>query len=110
MPAEYVHIDDQEYSKAVTSLIKGAKKCVYIEQFQFDRKDYIDLLVAQAKQGVEVKVLLDNSVKSNKTTYDYLRANGVSVQYYPTQKGQSARAKLIAVDNTRSIIAGNDWY
>jgi cardiolipin synthase A/B len=110
LPAEFVHIDDQEYSKAVTSLIKGAKKCVYVEQFQFDRKDYIDLLVAQAKQGVEVKVLLDNSVKANKATYDYLRANGVSVQYYPTQKGQSARAKLIAVDNTRSIIAGNDWY
>ncbi len=110
LTAKYIHIDDQEYSKAVAGLIKSAKKCVYVEQYWFDRKEYMDLLVERAKQGVEVKVLLDNSVRANKETYEYLRANGVSVQYYPTLKGQSARSKLLAVDNTRSIIGGNDWY
>jgi len=109
LPAEFVHIDQQAVDAAITSMIRDAKKSIWVEQYELDRKDLLDLLVSKAKQGVEVKVLLDQSPKSAKATYDYLKGNSVGVQYYPTQKGQFDKVKLLAIDSSRALIAGNDW-
>lgn len=109
IPADFVHIDQQDLNKVVTDMINNAKKSIYVEQYQFDRKDLMDLLASRAKQGLDVKVLIDQSARSAKDTYNYLRAHGVNVQYYPTQKGQFLKVKLLSVDGSRALIGGNDW-
>lgn len=109
LPADFVYVDQAAMTQTATAMINSAQKSIYIEQYDFDRKDLMNLLVNKAKQGVQIKVLLDQFVKSNADTYDYLRANGVDVQYYPTEKGQAARVKLLSVDGTHALIGGNDW-
>ena len=109
LSGDFVHIDEKAITKASSEMIKGAKKSIYVEQYEFDRKDLIDLLVQKAKQGLEVKVLMDKTPKANQATYNYLRANGVSAQYYPIVQGQASKSKLLCVDTTRALIGGNDW-
>ena len=109
LPADFVHIDEKELTKAASEMINAAKKSIYVEQYEFDRKDLINLLVQKSKQGIEVKVLLDKTPKANQATYDYLRANGVSAQYYPIVQGQASKSKLLCVDTTRALVCGNDW-
>lgn len=109
LPAEALFIDkDAIYNKTVT-LIESAQTSIYVEQAVFDYPNLIQLLISKSRSGVDVRVLLDQWQKANRSTLDQLKSENVSVQFYPAQKGQINHTKYLIVDQKRALIYGPPW-
>ncbi|MDA8440854.1 MAG: phosphatidylserine/phosphatidylglycerophosphate/cardiolipin synthase family protein [Peptococcaceae bacterium] len=109
LQANALYFDNSALTGPATQMINAAQNTIYVEQYAIDRQDLMNLLCAKAKQGLQVKVLLDQSAPSAKSSYKYLRAHNVDVHYYPTELGQYAEAKLLVVDDTTALLGGNPW-
>lgn len=99
----------QEIYNATLDLINSAQKTIYIEQSAFEQPTIKEKLIEKARSGLEIKILLDQFQKVNKSTMDELKSENISVQYYPAQKGQDHRVKLLVVDHSQAIIYGPAW-
>jgi cardiolipin synthase len=83
-------VSPAETLPAVLALIDGAKTSVYLETFNFGNDSYgkqlVPRLVAKAKAGVEVKVVMDyvgsRFLKGHAAMIRELRAAGVDVRRY----------------------------
>ena len=49
------------------SLLEGATKSIHIADYSFNIPEVVDVLIAKAKAGVDVKLVLDNSQSKGKT-------------------------------------------
>ncbi len=49
------------------SLLEGATKSIHLADYSFNLPGVVDILVAKAKAGVDVKLVLDNSQSKGKT-------------------------------------------
>ncbi|MCK4244407.1 MAG: hypothetical protein KAX20_02140 [Candidatus Omnitrophica bacterium] len=116
-------ICDREYFPAVHSLLKGAKKSIYliISQFRYYEKypeSSANLLckdlIRAAKRGVKVKVIieqssshaLDNS-KANREVGYRLAQGGVTVYFDPLET--NTHCKLLVVDKRYVVIGSTNW-
>ncbi|MEM4293468.1 MAG: phospholipase D-like domain-containing protein, partial [Thermoplasmata archaeon] len=76
-------------------------------------KTLVNILVAKAKGGLEVKVFLDTDpsnqmITSNNTlTAQYLRNNGVQVKF--DSPGTTTHTKLIIIDSRIVIVGSTNW-
>jgi cardiolipin synthase len=85
-----LYVSPAETEPAVEALIKGAQKSVYLETFNFGWESYgqklVPLLVAKAKAGLEVKVVMDyvgsRFLANHKGMVRTLRDAGVEVRIY----------------------------
>ncbi|MCD4783646.1 MAG: phosphatidylserine/phosphatidylglycerophosphate/cardiolipin synthase family protein [Candidatus Eremiobacteraeota bacterium] len=105
----------------IEQMIRGAKKSVQIEMFSLDRKNIVDLLIADVKRGVKVQVIMDppdqRSEKAKGKAIKKLRKNGVDVLLYPVKEagspeakyGQIDHVKMMIVDGKKAIIGGMNW-
>lgn len=109
LPADAVKLDGPSIAQTTEALIGSAQSNIYVEQHEIDRADLMDMLINKAKQGVTVKVIIDQAGINAKSTYDFLRSNGVDVRYYPTQQGQFINAQLLSIDGSKALIGGNVW-
>lgn len=109
LPAEALFIDkDAIYSKTV-KVIESAQSSIYVEQATFDDPALIQLLITKSRAGIDVRVLLDQWQKVNRTTLDQLKSQNVSIQFYPAQKGQINHTKYLIVDQKHALIYGPAW-
>ena len=109
LPAEAVYIDGPAIYNETVKLINTAEKSIYVEQSEFNDPELIKLLIAKAESGVEVKILLDQWQKINRSTVTEFKNHNISVQYYPARKGQYNHAKILVVDNEQAMIYGPGW-
>ncbi|HWQ89631.1 MAG TPA: phospholipase D-like domain-containing protein, partial [Desulfitobacteriaceae bacterium] len=89
--------------------INSARKSIYIEQAEFDDARLIQLLIQKSREGLEIKILLDQYQQVNQATLEELKAQNISVQYYPARKGQYERVKLLVVDQEQAVVYGSAW-
>ncbi|MDD2234582.1 MAG: phosphatidylserine/phosphatidylglycerophosphate/cardiolipin synthase family protein [Desulfitobacteriaceae bacterium] len=90
-------------------MISSAKKSVYVEQAEFDDSHLIQLLIQKAREGLEIRILLDQWQQVNQNTLDQLKSQNISVQFYPARKGQYNRVKLLVVDHEQALVYGSPW-
>jgi hypothetical protein len=95
-----------------SNFFKRAKKKIVVNVFEFDLKEVADVLIEKRKQGLEVRVGIDDDsidkplndrhrvplakAKGDRTTADYLRAGGVDV--YPVDSVGLNHQKMAAID------------
>jgi len=88
----------------IYKLINGARSSIDLTMYTLrDTTGEADLIAA-AKRGVNVRVILDRHLerKFNTATYNYLRAHGVHVTWAPA--GTTYHQKTLTVDDKTSVI------
>ena len=117
-------ICDREYFPAVHSLLKGAKKSIYLimHQFRYYEKYpkssanlFCKELITAASRGVKVKVIIEqsdlemflDSSKKNRDIGHRLVRGGVTVYFDPL--GTTTHCKLLIVDKRYTVIGSTNW-
>ncbi|MGI5902020.1 MAG: phospholipase D-like domain-containing protein [Desulfitobacteriia bacterium] len=108
LPPSAVFIDSKAIRAQFISLLKEAEEAIFIELAALDDPEIVNLLVERSRAGVEVKILLDQWQRENTSTVKYLKNQNISVQYYPTQKGQYQRVRYLVVDYKKALFLGQD--
>jgi cardiolipin synthase A/B len=109
LSAEALFIDKDAIYNRTLSLIQSAQTSIYVEQFEFDDPQLVQVLLTKSRSGIDIRILLDQWQKQNWDTLDLLKSQNVSVQYYPAQKGQSDHTKLLIVDQKEALVYGPAW-
>jgi cardiolipin synthase A/B len=89
---------------AIYRLITGAKSSVELTMYELRDTTAEDDLAADAKRGVDVRVILDSHLEKsrNTATYDFLSAHRVHVTW--ADSGTTYHQKTLTVDGKTSII------
>lgn len=109
LPAEALFIDQDAIFNRTLTLIESAQTSIYVEQAEFDNPRLMQLLLTKSRAGIDVRILLDQWQKVNRTTLDQLKSQNVSIQYYPAQKGQINNTKYLIIDQNVAMIYGPPW-
>ncbi len=117
-------ICDREYFPAVHSLLKNAKKSIYLIMHQIRYYEeypespsnlFCNDLIAAAKRGIDVKVIIeqsdleifsDNSKRNREVGYRLARG-GVTVYLDPSET--TTHCKLLIVDKRYTVIGSTNW-
>ena len=85
-------------------LIRRARKSVDLTMYELADSVAEADLAADAKRGVNVRVILDQHLErsANHSAYKYLAAHGVHVRWGPA--GTTVHQKTLTVDNSTSVI------
>jgi phosphatidylserine/phosphatidylglycerophosphate/cardiolipin synthase-like enzyme len=89
---------------SIYQLIDGARSSVDLTMYELIDQTAESDLAADAKRGVDVRVILDAHLEKsrNTATYDYLKAHGVHVTWAPS--GTTYHQKTLTVDGKTSVI------
>lgn len=119
-------VDDDNFFRDVMAEVAQAKKSIHFETYLLngqDGKALCDLLIQKAREGVEVKVLLDPFFqkfearqKKDDPLYSlgaYLRDNGVECADYALGKltgslTPSEHAKILVIDDSLAYLGGSN--
>jgi cardiolipin synthase len=118
-----VPLVDENYFNITFSEIQNAEKSIDLVLYEFkwyDNNNTVvqlrDLLVKKAGEGIEIRLILDQSKwygqitelsKENKRTGDYLAERGIQVKYDSLK--QTTHNKLLIIDNTITILGSHNW-
>ncbi|MCL5036207.1 MAG: phosphatidylserine/phosphatidylglycerophosphate/cardiolipin synthase family protein [Chloroflexi bacterium] len=111
-------IDGPAIFSSAKEMISSSKKSIQVEMYSFSHAEMTDLLCKEAKEGKTVQVLLDpgeglsaGQEKSKQETVDKLKASGVQVLFYDTNKkhNQIDHVKLLIVDGKKVLMGGMNW-
>lgn len=105
-------INDRDYYPTLLKLLSSANKSIYVAMFEFksdtdEISRIVEILVSKAKKGVDVKVVLENTIDANELTYRRLLNNGVSVRF--DTSARTTHAKLVIVDGRYVIVGSHNW-
>ena len=89
---------------AIDKLITGAKSSVDLTMYELRDTTAEDDLAADAKRGVDVRVILDQNLEKsrNTATYDFLAGHHVHVTW--ADSGTTYHQKTLTVDGKTSVI------
>jgi len=89
---------------AIYKLITGAKSSVELTMYELKDTTAEDDLAADAKRGVDVRVILDSHLEKsrNTATYDFLSSHHVHVTW--ADSGTTYHQKTLTVDGKTSVI------
>jgi cardiolipin synthase A/B len=89
---------------AIYKLITGAKSSVDLTMYELRDTTAEDDLAADAKRGVDVRVILDQNLEKsrNTATYDFLSAHHVHVTW--ADSGVTYHQKTLTVDGKTSVV------
>jgi cardiolipin synthase len=89
---------------AIYKLITGARSSVELTMYELKDTTAEDDLAADAKRGVDVRVILDAHLEKsrNTTTYDFLSSHRVHVTW--ADSGTTYHQKTLTVDGKTSVI------
>lgn len=85
----------------ILELINNARTTIFMESTGLNDKDIIKALMAKAKRGVFVKILLKDT-KENKKTQDYLKNSGIYVELL---SGITSESNILLIDSTDVFIS-----
>ena len=114
--SEFKVLFGREYYHEVLRSIDEANESIYIAMFlmkydagdSFDwANDLIRALVRAKKRGLNVYVVLENSVEINQAAYSYLRANGIEVRF--DSPDRTLHAKVVVIDGKVAFIGSHNW-
>lgn len=105
-------LNDRDYYPRLLDLISRANKSVYIMMYVFKSDtDTImritDLLVRKAKQGLDVRVILENSIEDNEDAYQQLKQGGVKVTY--DSRSVTTHSKLVIIDGYVVLVGSHNF-
>ena len=66
----------------------------------------LELLIFKAKEGIDVKVVLEDSIDANTLSYRHLLDNGVPVRFGAKSK---VHTKLVIIDGYIVIVGSHNW-
>jgi cardiolipin synthase A/B len=100
-------VTDRSISNVVEQSIKNAHHTISMEAFDLSDANVVRDLVAAAKRGVEVVVLLDANQTYNSKSATTLRSAGVTVRFYRQYNQEWMHAKILDVDDGQTFIIGS---
>ncbi|ABL78427.1 phospholipase D/Transphosphatidylase [Thermofilum pendens Hrk 5] len=105
-------INDRDYYPTLLDYISRANKSIYIAMFQFKSdtdviSKIVELLISKNKKGVDVKVVLENTIDENELTYRRLLDNGVAVKF--DSRSVTTHAKLVIIDGRYVFVGSHNW-
>ena len=105
-------VNDRDYYPKLLDLLSRANKSIYIMMYVFKSDtDTImkiaETLVSKAKQGVDVRVILENSIDDNVGTYQLLKQGGVKVVY--DSRSVTTHAKLVIIDGYIVLVGSHNF-
>ena len=92
----------------VEKMIESASSSIDLVMYEFEDTQLEQLLAQRAKEGIAVRVILDNGYfgagsSANEQAFDYLRTNGVSVQW-SSQYFALTHQKTLIIDGNAALI------
>ncbi len=109
LSASAILMNTDEIRPQTINLIENAKEAIYIQLSALDDSQILDLLMKKSQEGLDIRILLDQWQRDNSATVKTLKNNNVSVQYYPSQKGQYQKVRYLVVDYNRAMFYQEDW-
>lgn len=106
LSSDAVLLDSAAIKNSTLSLINNASKSIYIQQVAIDDQEILDAIVSKAHSGLDIKILLDQWQRENQNTLMHLKNENISVQLYPSEKGQYERVKYMITDNRSAVYYG----
>ncbi len=100
-------VTDNSIQTPVVQAIQRATKDISMEAFDLSDRTVINALVAAAKRGVQVEVLLDPNQYMNEKSSMTLRDAGVTFRFYRPYEQEWMHAKILDVDDGRTFIIGS---
>ena len=100
--------EPQDGMAPVERLIENASSSIDLVMYEFDDKNIEALLAERAREGIAVRVILDNGYFGagsavNEQAFDYLRSSGVQVHWSPAYFALTHEKSLV-VDDTEALI------
>lgn len=94
----------------VGRLIATAHRRVLVEMYELGRSDVVNALGAVQSRGLEVRVILDPTVKASRKSAARLQAAGVAARFYPVddKRHQIDHVKLLIADS-EAVVGGMNW-
>ncbi len=112
-------VDGREVFPAVKSMLRSAERSIKVAMSLLGEQEILDLLVAKARAGVRVQLILDpgeHAAPAKQAQLEALAASGVEVTMYPVehlprvpQTHAKYHPKYLVVDDERCILGGMTW-
>lgn len=105
-------LNDRDYYPTLLDLISRANRSIYIMMYVYKSDtDTImritQLLVSRAKQGLDVRVILENSIEDNSDAYQLLKQGGVKVVY--DSRSVTTHSKLVIIDGYIVLVGSHNF-
>lgn len=112
--ANYYYTLLKELNNAQKSILVIMFVCVLNEGKNHPIKKVLDILIAKAKKGLNVQVILDDDEELagstrdfNKNAFNYLRRAGIDVRWDDIAK--KSHTKLVVIDGESAFIGAHNW-
>lgn len=101
--------DDRDALLRIKDLIRSAHKTVKVAIYTFTRLDLASTLVRAKNRGVDVSVVIDQSMArgAGKKVVDYLTAEGIRV--IPSKGEQLFHHKFVLIDDEKLAFGSANW-
>ncbi|RLE59299.1 MAG: phospholipase [Thermoprotei archaeon] len=105
-------LNDRDYYPVLLKTLSKANKSIHIAMFLFKSdtdvvEKIVELLITKSRQGVDVKVVLEDSQDVNELTYRRLLDGGVSVKF--DSRALTTHSKIIIVDGKIVIVGSHNF-
>ncbi|MCL6452197.1 MAG: phospholipase D family protein [Alicyclobacillus sp.] len=100
-------VTDRGIEAQVVAAIEQAQHTISLEAFDLTDYTVLDDLMAAARRGVTVEVLLDPGQSLNRKAASQLRDAGVTVRFYKPYDGEWMHAKMLSVDDGKVFLIGS---
>ncbi len=105
-------LNDREYYPVLLHVLSRANKSIHIAMFMYKTDTDVieritELLISKSRQGVDVRVVLENSVDVNELAYRRLRDAGIPVRF--DTRARTTHAKLVIVDGKIVIVGSHNF-
>jgi len=92
----------------VVDMINSAQDYVYVEMYVFTNKRIMEALADADNRGVDVRVILENSIDINQDAYLYLKSHGVETRW-ASKNYRITHAKLMLIDGKKVFIGSPNF-
>lgn len=105
-------LNDRSYYPVLISVLSSANKSIHISMFSYKNDHEVieritEILIAKSRQGLDVKVVLENSIDYNELAYRRLRDAGVPVRF--DSRALTTHTKLVIVDGKIVFVGSHNF-
>lgn len=94
---------------AIADALRGARRSIDLELYEFQRLDLAAMLLDAHDHGVAVTAIKDPTERSSRSVWTELEQGGVRVLPFPLERLTIDHVKLLIVDGVRAIVGGINW-
>jgi phosphatidylserine/phosphatidylglycerophosphate/cardiolipin synthase-like enzyme len=103
---------DRDYYPTVRAVIEAAQERIDVAQWEFFSSTSTNRLVAilnnAVERGVDVRVLLDESVEQNETALQLFAAYGIEASL-DSSTNRNVHVKMLVADGSNAVIGSTNW-